>query len=109
MSQTILSACRRGVDITEMYSPERINLVCHELWLHKGTPFDLRSGWDYDREADQREAWRRIRTEDPLFIIGSPPCTMFSALQTCRLALKGNSEQATNKFREELGKARRHV
>ena len=105
----MLSACLRGVDITEMYSPERINQVCHELGLNKGTSFDLRSGWDFDKEADRREAWKQIRAEDPLFIIGSPPCTMFSALQTFNPALKGNDEQATNKFREELGKAGRHV
>ena len=107
VSQTIMSACLRGVDITEMYSPERINQVCHEFGLNKGTPFDLRSGWDFDKDADRREAWKQIRAEDPLFIIGSPPCTMFSALQTFNPALKGHDAQATNKFREELGKARR--
>ena len=109
VSKNNLSACLRGVDITEMYSPERINQVCHEFGLNKGTSFDLRSGWDFDKDADRREEWKQVRAEDPLFIIGSPPCTMFSALQTFNPALKGNDEQATSKFREELGKARRHV
>ena len=54
VSKNILSACLRGVDITEMYSPERINQVCHEFGLNKGTSFDLRSGWDFDKDADRR-------------------------------------------------------
>ena len=45
----------------------------------------------------------------PFFIIGSPPCTMFSQLQALNPAMKGNNEEAVSRFREELGKARRHI
>ena len=66
VSQNMLSACLRGVDITEMYSPERINQVCHEFGLNKGTSFDLRSGWDFEKDDDRRGGWKQICAWDPL-------------------------------------------
>ena len=35
-ARIILSACIRGVDVTEIYSPIRINQVCHEFGLRMG-------------------------------------------------------------------------
>lgn len=32
----MLSACIQGVDVTEIYSPTRINQVCHEFGLRMG-------------------------------------------------------------------------
>ncbi len=81
INRKILSACLRGVDVTEVFSPERVNQVCHEYGLIAGTSFYIRSGWNFDEEEDRRKAWKQIRAGDPVFIIGSPPCTMFSKLQ----------------------------
>ena len=41
-SRRTLSACMRGVDITEVYSPARINEVCQEYGLQRGSSLDLR-------------------------------------------------------------------
>ena len=43
-SLEILSACLRGVDVTDVFSPERINQVCHEYRLTVGTSVDMRNG-----------------------------------------------------------------
>ena len=54
-TRKILSACIRGVDVTELYSPERINKVCHEFGLRKGSSLDLRTGWNFEEESHRRE------------------------------------------------------
>ncbi len=42
---------------------------------------DLKCGWDFNRKSDREEAMRNIRKERPALVIGSPPCTMFSAVE----------------------------
>ena len=108
-TRKILSACIRGVDVTELYSPERINKVCHEFGLRKGSSLDLRTGWNFEGESHRRAAWERVHQDDPMFIIGSPPCTMFSVLQCMNPAIKGADQEAVARFREQFGKARKHV
>ena len=88
-TKKILSACIRGVDVTELYSPERINKVCHELGRKKGSSPYFRTSWNFDDEAHGVAAWERVRQEDPMFIIGSPLCTMLSILQCMIPVIKG--------------------
>ena len=97
------------MDITEVYPPARINEVCQEYGLQRGSSLDLRSGWDFDDISHRNEAWKIIHAEKPFFIIGSPPCTMFSQRQALNPAVRGHDEEAVRQFREELGKARRHI
>ena len=108
-ARKILSACIRGVDVMELYSPERINKVCHEFGLRKGSSLDLRTGWNFEEESHRRAAWERVHQDDPMFITGSPPCTMFSVLQCMNPSIKGADQEAVAGFREQLGKARQHV
>ena len=42
----ILSAVLKGVDITEIYSPERVTKLCRQYGLIAGDSFDLRDGYD---------------------------------------------------------------
>ncbi len=46
--RNIWAACLLGIDVTELYSPERVNAVCSEFGLERGSSFDLRTGWDFD-------------------------------------------------------------
>ena len=55
------SSVLRGVDITEVYSPQRVVEVCHKYKLIKGDSFDLRTGFDLSDPAVQQS------TEDHLF------------------------------------------
>ena len=85
----ILAACMQGIDVTELYSPQRIHQVCSEFGLKRGTSMDLRTGWDFNLEVHRRAAWEQLRRDAPLFVIGSPPCTLFSQLQAMNPAVTG--------------------
>ena len=76
----IISRALRGVDVAEIYSPERVTKLCARFGLVKGTSMDLATGWDSDRAEDRRRAWARLKLEQPHLVVGSPPCTMFSSL-----------------------------
>ena len=45
-----LSASILGVDITEVYSPERVARVVKKFGLVSGSSMDLTNGWDFERE-----------------------------------------------------------
>ena len=56
----ILSSILRGVDITEVDSPQRVVDVCHKYQLIKGDSFDLRTGFDLSDPAVQQRVGKRI-------------------------------------------------
>ena len=71
----------KGVDITEVFSPERVTKIASEHGLKAGLSMDLRTGWDFRRKEDRRKAKKYILEEKPVLVIGSPVCTPFSTLQ----------------------------
>ena len=60
--------CRRNLNIN--------GLQALDLRTHKedGTP------WDFNLASDRQEALMLIDTQQPTWVIGSPPCTPFSKL-----------------------------
>ena len=76
----VLSAIFRGVDITEVYSPQRVVEVCHRYGLIKGDSFDLRTGFDLSDPEVQRRVIKIIVETNAKLVILSPPCTKFSTL-----------------------------
>jgi len=95
-----------GIDLVEMYSPERIATVAREKGLRAGLSMDLLTGWNFDREQDREEARRYVRRVKPMVVVGSPMCTAFSQLQNLNW---GKSEERDEKMREALKKACRHM
>ena len=69
------------VDISEMFSPERVTTVCEKYGLKPGQAMDLKHGYHFDLAADRKKAWDSIIRDEPTLVIGSPPCTYFSRLQ----------------------------
>ena len=59
----ILSMVLLGVDITEVYSPERVAKVCAKFQLRSGSSMDLTNGWDFDTEADRSRAEEVLEEE----------------------------------------------
>ena len=88
-----------GVDVTDMYSPERVITVAWEYGLAIGLAMDFTTGWDLASRAGQYKAWKHIRECRPLLIIGSPPCTMFSMIQNWNW---GKSPEQDARMREKL-------
>ena len=85
----ILSSILRAVDITEVYSSQRVVDVCHKYQLIKGDSFDLRKGFDLSDPAVQQRVSRRIVETNAVLVILSPLCTTFSTLQALNLHING--------------------
>ena len=77
--------------VSEIYSPPRVTGAARRLkslGLTAGFAFDLTSTdengvpWDFSVAARRREARRRLSEQKPMFLIGSPMCTVFSTLQS---------------------------
>ena len=109
IDRKILASVILGVDITEVYSPDRVAKVARSFGLVAGSSFDLTNGWDFCREDHKRMAWKRIREESPYLLIGSPPCTYFSMLQELNVAVHGHKPEWKAKFEEAKRKAITHI
>ena len=79
-SELISHLC--SVDLCEVFSPPRVGLEAPRFGLKPGEAMDLTTGWDSNREDHRRMAEEYVETEKPLVVIGSPPCVVFSQLQT---------------------------
>ena len=77
----IIASVILGVDITEVYSPERVNEVAKRQGLVLGSSLDLTNGEDFTKPAHRRAAKWKTNAADPYLIVDSPPCTLFSMLQ----------------------------
>ena len=77
--------------------------------MNPGTSFDLTNGWDFTDEEQQRKAWKQIKTEDPMLIIGSPPCTLFSILYNLVLNQNSHDPVWVKKYEAALAVAEKHV
>ena len=70
------------VDVSEVFSPPRVCAEATKFGLVTGDAMDLTTGWDFTRQDHRAEAERRIDQQKPMVLIGSPPCTAFSQLQS---------------------------
>ena len=68
--------------MVEAYSPPRVTLGAKKFGLKPGEAWDLTNGWDFTRKDHRDSAEEYIEKEKPLVLIGSPPCTPFSQLQS---------------------------
>ena len=70
--------------VAEIYSPPR---VIPNLQMIPGFALDLTEvnekgePWDFDKPERRKEAWALLEQQQPLFLVGSPMCTAFSALR----------------------------
>ena len=76
------------MDVAEVYSPPRV-----KLGLSTGVSVDKITGYDLGCEEDRKKMWGKLKEDDPLLIVLSPPCTAFCKLQNLNYG-KMNWEQA---------------
>ena len=62
-----------------------------------------------EKERVREEARKQLDKEDPLFVIGSPPCTMFSVLQELFGGARRADPKKQDKFDEKLAAAVKHM
>ena len=103
----VLAAARLGVDVTEIFSPERVTKLCKKYHLVPGDSFDLRTGYDLSDEETQALVVNKIDKSRLALVIGSPPCTMFSRLQQLNPHINGDAWRA--KFKIDKKKAIAHI
>ena len=60
------------------------------------------SHWDFSKQADRQEALRLLETDDPDWVIGSPPCTAFSLLNVGLNYPKMDKEEVKKSIKEGL-------
>ena len=84
---------RIGADVSEVYSQPRVAQAAAEfdadgMKLQPGFSLDLTRAdpttgraWDLSKPQVQSRLAKLVRETRPLFLIGFPPCTAFSALQ----------------------------
>ena len=89
------------MDISEIYSPQRVTNEARRHGLKPGEAMDITSGWDFRKQEDRERARKYVKEEKPLVLIGSPMCTMFSRLHN----LSGWREIKEEKWVE----AREHI
>ena len=105
----LLASLILGVDVTEVFSPKRVNELAAKFGLTPGSSLDLTNGWNFELEEDRRKAWKLIKETEPYVIIGSPPCTLFSNLQQLNLHLHRDDPVWLERFESEKLKAIGHI
>ena len=70
-----------AVDVAELYSPERFRERAQDFGLRPGFAIDLQNGWDLNDGEHVEQVKYLIDEEDPMVLIGSPPCTIFTSLR----------------------------
>ena len=84
--------------MVEAYSPPRVTLEAKKLGLKPGEAWDLTTGWDFNRQDHREEAEKYLDEDKPTVLIGSPPCTPFSQLQS----LNPRTEKSERKLKEGI-------
>ena len=89
----------KGVDVAEIYSPERVCKEAAKFGLKAGWSVDLLNGTDLGKKSEREKVERYQKQEKPLLLVGSPMCTMFSILQ----AMSGWGWRKQKKWEEDVG------
>ena len=97
------------VDITEVFSPEGVAKLCKKHVLTPGCSLVLTNGHDFNKAADRERAWEIIKRDKPHTVIGSPPCTYFSALQELNKCLYKDDPVWMDQYDNNPRKAKQHV
>lgn len=105
----ILALVLCNIDVTEIFSSERVTTLCERFGLTPRSSTDLMSGWDVDFEQDRMRAEKLVKAEKPNLLIGSPPCTHFSILQSLTQCLNRDNAELLEHFEMNIQKSIRHI
>ena len=70
---------------------------------------DLLTGWNFERKSDRDRAMRQLDEEEPMLIVGSPPCTYVSTLQELSKFNMRHDEAWLARFNDNPTKAIGHI
>ena len=66
IDRRILASIIMSVDVTEVFSPARVNKLAAKFGLTPGASLDLRNGWDFSLASDRNRAWKLVKYADPV-------------------------------------------
>ena len=106
-NRRIIAMMANGNDITEVFSPPRIAETAKEMGLTPGESMDIKTGWDFGKPSDRERAVEYIKMNKPFWVVGSPPCKLFSVIQ--RLNKRVHGREWTERFLERKKEAVTHL
>ena len=62
----IMAKIQMGVDIIEIYSPERVIKMAKQYGLSTGIAMDLMTGYEFNRIEDRKKAWNHLKQQNHL-------------------------------------------
>ena len=80
-----------------------------KIGLKAGSSMDLLTGWNFELKADRDRALRQLEEEEPMLVIGPPPCTYFLNLQELNKHNMRHNEEWLARFNDNLIKAIEHI
>ena len=89
IDRRILASVIMSVDVTEVFSPARVNKLAAKFGLLPVASLGLANGWDFSLAADRNRAWELVTSSVPFVVIGSPRAhclLLYSSLITMYIA-----------------------
>ena len=86
LDQSMLQILIAHMDVAEFYSPPRVANLVVDMGFRAGWGMDITTNdtdgreWDFNVPEMRNRAVRNILTDRPLFLIGSPMCTVHSVM-----------------------------
>ena len=105
----MVASILKGIDVTEIYSPARVNQLALKFGLAPGHSLDLTNGWNFAEPEARERAWKLIKQSKPYVVIGSPPCTMFSRLQELNCHMHREDPNWLQEFEWLKARAVKHI
>ena len=79
---SVMGVHGRGKIVESANTTHRDLNILSDLALHLRSKKPTGEPWDFTKKHDRLEAIRLVKERKPIWVIGSPPCTAFSQLQS---------------------------
>ena len=105
MLQTLVA----NMDVAESYSPPRVANMARQMGLRAGCSLDLTTqdidgcAWDFNTLETRNRAVRRVLSDKPFLLIGSPLCIVYSTMNNIN-----HARMPLEPVKERFAHAREH-
>ena len=110
LDHTMLGMLAKQIQVAEVYNPPRVVEVAKSMGLRGGWSLDLTTHdehghpWDFNKQHMRNKAVRKLLSDKPLVLIGSPMCTAYSTMNRINYARMDPIE-----VEHRLAAARKHL
>ena len=110
LNSMMLAELRDRMEVAEVYSPPSVVDVARDVGLRAGWSLDLTTidedgrPWDFNQVSMRNKAVRKLLTDKPRLLIGSPMCTAFSSFNNINY-----KKMDPNEVQQRLRYGRKHL